>query len=243
MYAFLLAAALAQAPADPPDDPRRTDDRTTTTPTTRDALPAEPVAASSPAPPPTEKRAGTGPFARPPIAEQQRTYWVDWLLQDGDRRFQQGRVLAAVGAGTVFIGAGMSLGEVIEGGRQTESMRPGAVIAMAGAPFLLAGLPTMAAGAGRMRKALRMEGLYVPSVPLMGAWSLLGSAVILLPVSTLVWSVPTPALLLAGGLLGMGAYGLANAQYKLNRAADFPRPWVLPMPMRQGAGLQLNARW
>jgi hypothetical protein len=180
---------------------------------------------------------------RPMVVEAQRQDWVDWLLQDGDRRFQQGQLLAAVGAGAVLFGAGVSLGDVIENGRTPDGVRPGTIVAMAGGPLLLAGLPTMAAGAGRMRKAMRMEGVVVPNVPLVGAWSMLGTGLVLVPCATLFWTVPPTALLFAAGMTGMGTYALATAQYRLNCAADFPRPWVFPVPMSQGAGVGFSGRW
>ncbi|TNE91850.1 MAG: hypothetical protein EP330_03885 [Deltaproteobacteria bacterium] len=185
----------------------------------------------------------TPAMARPPLAESQRQDWVDWLIQDGDRRFQQGQVLAAIGAGVVFLGAGLSLGPTLENGRSSDALRPGTVLAFTGGPLLLAGLPTMAAGAGRMRRALRMEGIFVPNTPLVGAWSMLGAGLVLLPIASQVWDIPPAALLLAAGTTGISCYGLATAQHKLNRAVDFPRPWVFPVPIRQGAALGITARW
>lgn len=187
--------------------------------------------------------ASTAEAGRPAVVESQRQDWVDWLIQDGDRRFQQGQLLAAVGAGVVFIGAGVSLGDFIESGRTETGVRPGAVLAMAGGPLLLAGLPSMAAGAGRMRKAMRMERVIVPNVPLVGAWSMIGAGVVLIPAATLVWTIPPHALMFGAGLTALGSYGLATAQYRLNLQADFPRPWVYPVPMHQGAGLGITARW
>lgn len=180
---------------------------------------------------------------RPQLAEHTRQAWVDFLIQDGDRRYQQGRVLAAIGGGAMLLGAGVSLGDLLEDGVQTDGMRPGAVLAIAGGPFLLAGLPTMVAGTGRMRKALRMEGLEVPAIPVIGAWSLMAAGAVFLPISTLFITVPPPLLLGAGGLMAMGSWGLATAQYKVNTAVDFPRPWIMPTPLRQGAGLRLTAVW
>lgn len=72
-----------------------------------------------------------------------------------------------------MLGAAMSLGETLENGRLQGQIRPGAALALAGAPFLLAGLPSMTAGTTRMRRALRMEGIFVPAIPVIGAWSLL----------------------------------------------------------------------
>ncbi|MCO4743835.1 MAG: hypothetical protein KC912_03540 [Proteobacteria bacterium] len=186
--------------------------------------------------------AQAGPFDRPELAEAQRRAWIDFLIRDGSRRYEQGRVLTLIGGSAVMIGAGLSLAETLENGPSRGAMRPGAAIALAGAPFLLAGLPSMTAGNMRMRRAMRMDGIIVPHIPGIAAWSLLG-AIAALPVATLFFSVGSLELAFAGGLLASGVYALSAVQYRINSDALTKQIAIAPIHVPKGAGLALTARW
>ena len=186
--------------------------------------------------------AQAGPWDRPEIAEEQRQQWSDWLYVDGHTRFVQGRIMALAGGGAVIIGAGFSLAETLENRPSTDGLRPGAIVAMAGTPFLLAGIPSMASGTLRMRSALRNEGILRPNVAGIAAWVFIAGAVATPITGAAMRAGAVQTLLVAGSLL-TASYYCSSLQYTSNRQEAHPRIMLAPIAGPGTGGLRLSTSW
>jgi hypothetical protein len=222
MWTLLCAlATAAEVPQDAEPTPALPDDGEATPKVPDDAEAEPPDAEATPAPlddaevtpeipgEPEEPEATSAmpAAAEPPADTLALQVWDEERWTDVDRRASRSaRAGLVVGvAGGVMLGAGIGL-SVLDDPLYSEFAPP---LLFGGVVGSLVGPPLMLSGAMRANSALRHRGVYGSTSTGVAGWTLLGSAIVALPVSIVAWPVgPT----WYAGVLALGA-----GQLEVNR--------------------------